>query len=122
LITKKLRKNLSKNSFEINLFETTVFIITDKIVFQYVYDNIEHDANVNDVDGLCLSTVKDGVKDIFIGMFCDRDDVLVHECVHASLYILENINERISSDSELQPYLVQTLFREFKKGVCFEKK
>ena len=115
MITKKLRKKLKKNSFKINLLETTIFLIKDKDMFQSIYDDIEYNSNTNDVHGLCLSTVNEGIKDIYIGLFCNRDDVLVHECVHASLYMLSNIEENANEDSELQPFLVQTLFRESKK-------
>ena len=115
MISKKLRTKLSKKSFEINLFETTIFLIADKDIFQSVFDDIKHDNTTDGVDGLCLSTNEDGIKDIYIGIFTDRDDVLVHECVHASLYILDNIAEIAHENSELQPYLVQTLFRECKR-------
>lgn len=115
MISKKLRKKLKKKSFNIDIFETTVFIINDKQLFQTVYDDIKHDATTDDTSGLCLSTVENGVKDVFIGIFQGRDDVLVHECVHASLYILSNIEEVAQSNSELQPYLVQALFRNCKR-------
>jgi len=114
MISKSLRKKLKNKCFKINIFETKVYLITNKDEFQEVYDDIKHDANTNDVHGLCLSTVENGKKDIFIGYFVDRDDVLVHECVHASLYILDNIEEMVHHNSELQPYLIQTLFRECK--------
>lgn len=115
MISKKIRKKLKKRSFELNIFETTVFFITDEAILQSVYDDIEHDETAKGTHGQCLSTVENGKKDIFIGLFINRDDVLVHECVHASLYILNNIQEVADERSELQPYLIQTLFRECKR-------
>lgn len=116
MISKKLRKQLTNKSFEINIFETTIFLIDKEDTFKKLCDDIDYTYDgIDDSSGLCLSTVKDGTKDIFIGIFAKRDDVIVHECVHASLYILNNIQENPSYDSELQPYLVQTIYRECKR-------
>jgi len=115
MISKKMRKKLSHRGFKINIFEINIFVITSKKLFQSVLDDIKYDANTNNVAGLCLSTLNGSKnKDIFIGIFCDKDDVLVHECTHASLYILNDIEEIASEQSELQPYLIQTIYRECK--------
>ena len=48
MITKKLRTRLSKQSFTINIFETTIFLIDDKEIFQSVYDDIKHEATTEE--------------------------------------------------------------------------
>lgn len=112
---KKIAKLLKNTFFDINIFETRVYIITDKKLYSKIGPLLKIDINTEDADGLCTSLEKNGKRIIYIGQFTDRDDVLIHECVHASLYILGRIEEEAHYDSELQPYLVQTLFRECKK-------
>lgn len=100
--------------FKINLFETTIHVITNEKKFKKICEKHDFVYNLGDVNGSCLAVTIKGSKHIYIAMFCNRDDILVHECTHASLFILNDIGEEQNQDSELQPYLVQTLFRECK--------
>jgi len=97
--------------FKINIFEQNIHLITNEKKFQKIIDKSEYCLDISEHTGCCLSID----NNIYIGHFTNRDDILVHECTHASLFIMDNISENVTSDSELQPYLIQTLFRECKK-------
>lgn len=101
--------------FKINIFETTIHVLTDENKYKEICDKNNINYSIGSSYGHCLSTIKKDKRHIYVAMFCDKDDILVHECTHASLFILRDIGEQLNEDSELHPYLIQTLFRECKK-------
>lgn len=68
-------------------------------------------------NGRCEKIVNgdNGEIRIIIGVFDNEDATLVHECIHAGLFTMEEIGQSVPYDDEFLPYLTTWIFRECKK-------
>ena len=63
----------------------------------------------------------DAEERIIIGVFNNDDSTLVHECIHAGLFTMEIIGQKIPYDDEFLPYITTWIFRECKKKMDKEE-
>lgn len=69
----------------------------------------------DNVDGRCVQASNGSEIRILIGVFNNDLSTLVHEAMHASLYTLDSIGQKLSYDDEVIPYLASYIFRECRK-------
>lgn len=94
--------------------------------YYHFIDNKEDYEKLMDWMGIHVSTLFNGRCEkiengdsgeirIIIGLFNNDDSTLVHECIHAGLFTMEEIGQKVPYDDEFLPYLTSWIFIECKK-------
>ena len=72
------------------------------------------DSSVKNVNGKHIALNNEGQHISIIFSRDGRQDVLAHECVHAGIFLLNEIGQEIKDD-EVLPYLIESLVRNFNR-------
>ena len=78
------------------------------------------DSDISNINGKHIALSVDSQTVCIIFSRNGRQDVLAHECVHAGIFLLNEIGQEIRDD-EVLPYIVESLVRNFnekKDSLC----
>ena len=73
------------------------------------------------IHGRCVLAENGGDIRIIIGIFNDDLATLTHESIHAALFTLEAVGQKLGYEDELLPYLSEYIFRECQKKIKCHK-
>lgn len=93
---------------------------TFRMVYHFTANKEEYDEmaiwiggeSSKNIQGRCILAENNGKIRIIIGVFNDDLATLAHECIHAALFTLEAVGQKLGYEDELLPYLSEYIFRE----------
>lgn len=112
MIESKITKVFTKCHIRLDIFHFDLYFTESKEEFELMCKWLAVEAITNVAGRTMLNVDKNGVCNILIGLFNADLDTLVHECSHASLYVLNAIGQKLDYEDELLPYLNAHIFKE----------
>ena len=107
---KEMRKIFKEAYIDMEMFPIDIYFVDDKNKFKAMCDWIKADAVLEVGGRTIMHENEDGHVMIYIGVFNGLDSTLVHECVHAALFLAQAIGHKLGEVDELVPYATGYLF------------
>ena len=110
----KASKILDKSYFWVDVVRMHYYFIDSRKRFDKVMRHLGATSRAGNTNGKCVQLEKGTQTMVVIGVFNGEDSTLVHECVHAGLFTLDSMGQKLSYNDELLPYLTDTIFSKCK--------
>lgn len=96
------------NSFYIEMYHAKVFISFNEEEYRKLIKKYGYNEKFGELGGATWADLK---GNFFIGIFDNNINILVHECTHCALWIMEHIKQDLKYDDEFLPYLIEYIFK-----------